>query len=512
MKKVVHRNTKLGAVIGVDVGTSACKAVLLDDGGRTYETAPVGYATRRSLAGEVSQASIDWLRAVATVLADCRGAAGDANVEAISITAPAHVAVLLDAEDRPLARPLLAWDRRPAGMLPDLRRELGDSFFERTFVELTTGWTMPQLAWLRRELGPATWARLRLVLTQKDYVRYALTGQAATDPTDAQGMALLDPMAGTWALDLARLAGLDESSLPPIVPSTSLGGGLSKPWARRTGLAAGTPVCVGATDTAVELVSVGALSPGSSLIKIASTGTVVTVTATPRPDRRILTYPHAIAGLWYHLGATNNAATSYIWLRETVFAADRRPPAEVYAEMDALASAVPPGSDGLLFLPFLDGERTPYWDPHLRGAFVGLTSAHQRAHLCRAVLEGVALSLRACRDVFTELRLPVTRPALGGGGSRSRLWRSILVSVLNEPARMLPRHGPAIGAAIIAAQSVGLELPAPQQRATTVAPRRGWIDIYEQVYASYRQGVELARPLMHRLSDDGARSASHPGM
>jgi xylulokinase len=490
--------TRQTVTIGLDLGTSGCKGVVLDAHGQAQETTSVGYDTRRRLDGEVSQDPHDWLAAATKALRECSLLAAGRQVEAISVTAPAHVGVLLDTSDRPLARALLAWDSRPAVVLPELRKSLGESFFERTMVELATGWTFPQLVWLKGQLGNA-WKQIRWLLTQKDYVRYVLTGEVAVDPTDAQGTGLYDPRAGGWGWDLVRESGLERCQLPPVMPSSASGGTLSRTWARRTGLRAGTPVIVGATDTAMELVSLGATRAGASLIKVASTGTVVVVSRKPMPDRRLLTYPHAAEGLWYQLGATNTAATSYVWLRETVFARDSGTPAEVYAEMDQVAAGLPAGSGGLLFLPFLEGERTPYWDPGLRGAFIGLSSAHRRAHMCRAVLEGVALSLRACRDVFAEHQAMIARPSLGGGGSNSRLWRAILVSVFGHSARWPRPQGPALGAAMLAARSVGLT-GRVDRRTTMVHPRQEWIDTYEQVYAAYTEAVERVGALTNRLA------------
>jgi xylulokinase len=491
------------ATIGVDVGTSGCKAVLLDDAGNVHETSVVTYPTRRGLDGEVSQEPRDWLQATAAVLRECAAAAAGRRIEALSVTAPAHVGVLIGPDGAPLARALLAWDARPASVLGPLRARFGTTYFDRTLVELSTGWTFPQVVWLRGQLG-RDWVGLRHLLTQKDYIRFAMTGAAAIDPTDAQGTGLFDPRTGAWLGDLAREAGLLEAQLPPIVASKSVGGALSRAWARRTGLPPGIPVCVGATDTAAELVSVGGIYAGFSLVKIASTGTVVVVSEEPKPDRRILTYPHAVPGLWYHLGATNTAALSYTWLRETVFAHDPGRPSDVYAEMDRVASRVPPGAGGLLFLPFLEGERTPYWDPRLRGALIGLSTAHRREHLCRAVLEGVAFSLRTCRDLFLEIGFPVVKPQLGGGGSASRLWRTILVSVLGGPARLITPQGPALGAAMLAAQTIGLITDRARPRGTLVAARATWIDRYDQVYASYGEAAQRLAPISHELVATGA--------
>ena len=242
----------------------------------------------------------------------------------------------------------------------------GAAFHEATYVELTAGWNLPQLVWLRGQ-QPDVWSRIGWFLTQKDWVRFRMTGVALIDRTDAAGTAMLDQRRLEWLEPACRDAGLGPHQLPPIVASTAGGGGLSRAWARATGLRPGTPMVVGATDTAAELVSVGALTGGSSLVKVASTGTVVGVSSSPVVDRRLLTYPHAVPGAWYTLGATSSAAVAYRWLRDVAFAAPSPSTTLSYLEIDRHAARVAPGSDGLLFLPFLQGERTPYWDARLRG-------------------------------------------------------------------------------------------------------------------------------------------------
>jgi xylulokinase len=241
---------------------------------------------------------------------------------------------------------------------------------------------------------------------------------------------------------------------------------------------------------------------GASIVKIASTGTVVVVTDRAVADRRLLAYPHVLPGLDYVAAATNTAATAYGWLRETVFGHQPEPPQEIYREMDRLAARVPAGADGLLFLPFLEGERTPFWDWRLRAGFVGLTSAHRKEHFCRAVLEGVALSLRMCRDVVEEAGAHVREPVLAGGGVASRLWRDILVAVLDQPSRTVEPQGPAIGAALIAcAASTGTDLAAVklQQRRHTIEPRGAWTDVYRDRAEVYAMAAEALRPVSYRL-------------
>ena len=433
---------KNGAVLGVDVGTSSCKTVLVDRRARVIATSSRSYLTRRTADGAATQEPSDWLRAAAATMRECVRSCADYRIEAIGVTGPAHAAVLVDGAAEPLGPSLLFCDARPESIAESLRASYGEPFFETTFVHLTAAWTFPQLVWLRAELGPSTWARVRYVLPQKDYVRFRMTDVAATDPSDAAGTAMVDQRVGSWDESLLAGAGLTLDQVPPIASARTSAGVLNAAWARRTGIPAGTPVGVGATDTVADLVSVNALEPGASIVKIASTGSVVTVSDRPRPHRQLLTYPLDPPGLWYSAAATNTAATAYSWLRDILA---QRPAlgAPAYRAMDAAAARVPPGAGGLLFLPFLEGERGPYWDRRLRAAFLGLSTAHTQSHLVRAVLEGVAFSLRDCLELMRGLGLEVTQACFTGGGSASRVWRSILAAALARretcPIRMARR-------------------------------------------------------------------------
>lgn len=486
--------------IGVDCGTSGCKAVLLGEDGRLLAQARREYPTRRRIGGEVTQRADDWLAAGAETVRTCVERAHGVSVECLSVTAPAHNVVLVGGAGEPLHRVVLWSDTRPAETAASLKAAYGDELFHKTFVELGPSWTFPQLVWLKGHLSREDWARIRLVLPGKDYVRYRMTGEAATDPSDAAGTAMLDQVQKRWIESLCHECALTPEQLPPIRPACALGGKLNDEWAHRMGIPAGTPVAVGATDTAAELVSVGAVEEGSSLVKIASSGTVVAVSEQPRPDRRVLTYPHAVEDRWYTLAATSTAATARRWLEEVLFAPGEHGarPSEVYELTDALANRVPAGTEGILFLPFLEGERSPYWDPHLRAGFFGLSSSHGRGHLCRAVLEGVAFSLRVCRDLLEELDMSVASPNLTGGGNASDLWRTILVSVLGRAGFVSEPQGSAVGAALIARAAVAgsgdLAFAGFEPARHAVQPREDWVVAYEGVYDVYRRAaVELAR-------------------
>jgi xylulokinase len=500
------------AYIGVDIGTSGCKAVLLDRDGDVRHTTWRGYRARRTTEGEVSQDALDWIAAAAQTLRECADVSRNSQLKiaGIAVTAPAHTAVLVDRQGRPLAQAILPYDRRSAATAQAMQEGYGEQFFDRTFVRLGASWTLPQLAWLRSQ-QPEIWPHIRHMLLTKDFVAFRMTGEACTDPSDAAGTGMYDQRAGAWDRDLFGDAGLRSEQMPEIRGSADVVGSVTPEWSALTGIPAGTPVIVGATDTAAELYSLDLVAPGSGLVKIASTGTVVAVLDAPRPDPRTLTYPHVVPGLWYTLTATNTAAVAFSWLRETLYASPAGTPAATYADMDAIASSAPAGADGVLFLPFLDGERSPYWDPNLRATFLGLSGAHRREHLSRAVLEGVCYSLRDCRDLLRSLGVEVDRPILTGGGIESELWRTILTSVLGVTGSTASPQGPAIGSAYLAAAALGTvgdgSPPKPNPRLTPVQPLTAWRETYDGVYPTYLEAARRLASLSHDLV--AAAAAEH---
>jgi xylulokinase len=498
------------AFMGIDAGTSGCKTVVIDEQGAVRATAWTSYPTRRTLDGEVTQDADDWLRAATRTARECVRAADELEIAGLSVTAPAHNVVLVDERSEPLSRVVLWSDARPEPIGQELAERLGEPFRERTFVRLNGSWSLPQLVWLRRT-DPERWQKVRLVLSAKDYLRHRITdGPALTDPSDAAGTALFDPQSASWwdvPLDEARL---ELEQLPLVKPAASVAAGVGRWFAGRTGLRPGTPVAVGSTDTAAELISVGATAPGMALIKIASTGTVVSVSSAPKTNPALFTYPHAVPDRWYTVAATSTAATAFQWLRETVFSRRHAEPGVGYAEMDASAARIPPGSDGLIFLPFLEGERAPYWDRDLRGAIIGLTSAHRNPHLCRSVLEGVAFSLRACRDLVVAAGIPVESPAFGGGGMASRLWRTILASALDVTGHITDPQGPAVGAALLARAAVDGDLSRLDRhppRTRQVPPIAEWCAVYDRLYPVYQEAAETLPAVSHRLSREAQLSS-----
>src|SRR6185312_11577178 len=362
--------------------------------------------------------------------------------------------------------------------------------FER-LIELTANpalpnFTLTKLLWVR-EHQPEIFARIAHVLCPKDYVRYRLTGEFAMDMQEASGTLLLDVAHRRWSTEVAEAAGIPLQWLPRLFEGPEICARISDIGAGATGLTAGTPVAAGAGDQGAGAVGMGILAPGSVSATIGTSGVVFAATDAPTKDRlgRLHTFCHAAPGRWHVMGVTNRAGLSLRYFRDT-FA-----PGDDYDQLSALAAAVPAGSDGLLWAPYLFGERTPHLDPESRAAFVGITASHTRAHFVRSVLEGVAMSLQDTFTLFADLGIPTTSIRLGGGGARSPLWRQIQADVYGRPVEVLEaEEGGAFGAALLAATGIGAfpsvaaACEATIRPAATIAPQNA--EAMATTYAHFR--------------------------
>jgi xylulokinase len=441
--------------LGIDVGTGGTRAVLVDRTGRVVASCAAEHAAIRSEhIGWAEQDPADWWRAAKEAIAGVMAASESAGseIEAVGLTGQMHGCVMLD-KDGEVLRPALIWaDQRTQPECDWLTAKIG---FER-LIELTCNpalpnFTLTKLLWVR-EHQPEIFARIAHVLCPKDYVRYKLTGEFAMDMQEASGTLLLDVTNRRWSADMCELAGIPMAWLPRLFEGPEICAEINEAGAGVTGLAAGTPVAAGAGDQGAGAVGMGILAPGSVSATIGTSGVVFAATDSPTKDRlgRLHTFCHAAPGVWHVMGVTNGAGLSLRWLRDT-FAAGTS-----YDELSAEAAKVPAGSDGMLWAPYLFGERTPHLDANARAAFVGITASHTRGHFVRAVMEGVAYSLKDTFSLFAELGIPVRSIRLGGGGARGKLWRQIQADVYGQPVELLEaEEGGAFGAALLAGVGIG---------------------------------------------------------
>jgi len=406
-----------------------------------------------------------------------------------------HGAVLLDENDA-VIRPALIWcDQRTAAQGEELDRTIGTArLIQLTCNPPLTNFTLTKFMWVR-EHEPQNWQRVRKVMLPKDYVRLCLTAESAIDMADASGTLLLDVSHRAWSSEVLSKTGIDSRLLPKLYESQDVCGHLTQAGADATGLRKGTPVVAGAGDQAAGAVGMGITRAGAVSATIGTSGVVFAATDEPSldPQGRLHTFCHAVPGRWHVMGVTQAAGLSLRWFRDNFGAGpdDGRDP---YDRLSAEAATVPSGSGGVFWAPYLMGERTPHLDPGARAAFVGLSASHTRAHLIRAVLEGVAFSLKDTFTIFDEIGVPVQRIRLGGGGARGPLWRQIQADVYAREVEILKaEEGAAYGAAILAGvgvnhwKSVDEACDAAVQVAKTVSLDRENSATMQRAYQTYRR-------------------------
>ena len=470
-------------LLGIDYGTGGCKVTVLDETGGFVGEASTEFATYHDHPGWSDQEPADWWTALCASLKKLSGKGVDlSQVAACALDGSTHNAVLLDAGFKPVRRTIMWTDQRSTAACEALRSGWGEKVFSTCFQMPAPTWTLPQMMWLKTN-EPEVLERTEHVLFVKDYVRYLLTGKAATDYIEAQGTLFFDMRKSAWDAELVELSGLKMSAMPEIIRPTDVVGTITKEAAAATGLPEGCAVVCGSSDSAVEDYGAGAVEPGDLILKLATAGNVNSMTATPHPNPKTLTYSHIVPGMWYSVSATNAAALCMRWLRDAFYDVDRlrskvevdngmgdvlrqpqsqpqpQPPSSTfnwYALMDEEAQKSPIGANGVFFHPYLQGERCPYWDSNLRASFTGVSISSTRGDFCRALMEGVAFSLRDCYGTLEEMRLPVKRIFLIGGGARSKLWSEIVCNVFNC-AVAVPTPGDAsFGACLLAGTGIGV--------------------------------------------------------
>ena len=451
-------------LIGIDVGTSGTKALLCDFRGKILATATVEYPVSTPKPGWSEQDPELWWQATVTSVRKLLRTAGVAakDVVGIGLSGQMHGAVLMDRRDKVL-RPAILWnDQRSADECDDIMRTIGPKRIIRLLANpALVSFTATRLLWVRKH-EPKVYARTASVLLPKDYVRFRLTGEKATEVSDASGMLLLDVRHRRWSKTVLAELGIDPSWLAPVYESDVASTHVSSTAAKATGLAAGTPVVGGGGDQAAGGVGNGIVRPGIVSATLGTSGVVFAFTAKPvtNPEGGVQTFCHAVPGKWHVMGVVMSAGGGFQWFRNHLGAEERRAAkrrkCDPYEVLTELAASAPPGSEGLYWLPYLTGERTPHRDPFARAAWIGITQRHTRAHLVRALLEGVTYAMRDCLEVIRGMGVRVREIRVSGGGARSAFWRQLQADVYGQPVVTInAAEGPAFGVALLAGVAAG---------------------------------------------------------
>lgn len=507
---------KTRLLMGIDIGTSGTKTALYDESGKRLAVHTAEYPLYQPQNGWAEQEPEDWWRAtvegIQAVLSESR--CDPADIVGIGLSGQMHGLVMLDEAGRVLRRSIIWCDGRTGEECEEITRLVGaDRLMEITKSPALTGFTASKILWVRKH-EPEIYEKCRHILLPKDYIRYRLTGVFATDVSDASGMQLLDIEARDWSSDVLSALTIDRSLLADVYESCEVTGTISSETATRTGLSTATVVVGGAGDNAAAAVGCGAVRDGYGFTTIGTSGVVFSHCKELRadPNGRIHSFCAAVPGEYHVMGVTLAAGLSLRWFRDQFCAieqaeADARG-IDVYARMDEIAADIPIGADRLLFLPYLMGERTPHLDPLARGAFLGLSASHTRAHCLRAVMEGVIYSLRDCLSLFDSADVtPPARMMACGGGAVSPLWRQMLADVLGcTVCTAASNDGGALGAALLAGVGAGVWDSVPAACDAVIRPRTEQAPIaqnrvdYEPYYQLYHTVYAALRPVCHTLA------------
>ncbi len=505
-------------LLGIDVSTTATKALVIDERGAVAATASDEYEffTPRPLWAE--QNPHDWWRACINVVRRVLEQVPASEIAGIGLTGQMHGLVLLDA-DGDVLRPCIMWnDQRTAKQCAEITERAGgaSSLLQLIGNPVLPGFTAPKILWVR-ENEPEVYARAAHVLLPKDYLRYKLTSAYATEMSDASGTALLDVAQRAWSDDLLKAINLPRAWLPAVHESPVVSAKISAQAALETGLLQGTPVVGGGGDQAAQAVGTGIIRQGIVSATLGTSGVVFASSDSYRlePNGLLHAFCHAVPGKWHLMGVMLSAAGSFRWFRDAFGAVERERARlenrDVYDILTAQAARVAAGSEGLIFLPYLSGERTPYPDPHARGTFFGITLRHGKEHFVRAVLEGVAYGLCDSLELMRALGLDISQVRASGGGARSPLWRQILADVFDsEIALVNITEGAAFGAALLAGVGAGVYANVEAACAATIvvtdAVKPGpAVSVYGDYYQVYRKLYPALKDSFRQVGEVAAR-------
>jgi xylulokinase len=482
------------AVIGIDLGTSGCKTILVSRSGKILATATAEYPLSTPHPLWCEQNPQHWWKALVTTVRAVRRKHRGEVIHGIGLSGQMHGAVLLDRDDE-VVRPAILWnDGRCQAECDELHRRV-PNIIKETGNRALAGFTAPKLLWVQKH-EPKNWKRVAMILLPKDYLRLRLTGEKVAEMSDGSGMLLMDVAQRRWSRTMLDACRIDEGYLGRLVEGSDVSGLLTQEAAKELDLEPNLPVVGGGGDQAAGAVGAGCIQPGHCTIALGTSGVVFTTTDgyRPDPDGRLHTFCHALQNTWHQMGVMLSAAGSLQWFRDTCA------PGEKFGDLCNEAGKVALGAGGLIFLPYLTGERTPLCDPHARGGFIGLTRAHERKHLTRAVLEGISLGLNESLRLIRATGTKVSEATVTGGGTRSAAWMQILADVCD--VRIVVRQGadagPALGAArlaLITCEGVPTKHAcAPGPIIKTFKPNRAATTAYNKLAQQFRNLYPALKP------------------
>ncbi len=494
-------------LLGIDLGTSSVKAVIVTETGEVRGVGQREYPILIPQPGYAEQLTADWWDATCAAVREATAKAWTRDIAGIGFSGQMHGCALFDTAGAPVGNAIIWPDQRSRAEVDEITELIGKATLAQVAgTAPAAGFMAATLLWMRKHT-PEVLDRANVALTPKDALRYYLTGEAAMDPSDGSATGLFDVRARDWSPEIIDALGLPMSLFPKILQSADRAGELTRAAAEALGLAAGIPVAMGCADQCAQALGNGLLDPGRGSITLGTGGQVFAPLAAPDadPHLRLHTFCHAPPDRWYLLGASLSAGLSLRWLRDTL-ALTADPTA--YDQLANAANEVPPGADGLLFLPYLVGERSPLMDAGARGAFIGLTLGHGRGHLARAVMEGVAFGLRQIVDLMLSLGAPLHEAVASGNGLASPIWRQIVADVLGRPLRLASGTEKAgVGAALLGGMAAGVysnygELRSVvQSESTLTEPDSVRSAFYAERYETFLELYPLLKPTFHRLTN-----------
>lgn len=501
--------------LGIDIGTTGVKVLAIDEQGRVVAQAVREYPLHVPRSGWAEQDPEDWYQGTCEAVADIlKKGISAAQIKGVGLTGQMHGSVFLDNRGRVIREAIIWCDQRTAAECEQITATVG----EKKLIELVSnpalaGFTASKILWLRNN-EPGHYSRVAKVLLPKDYIGWRLTGVCATDVSDASGMLLLDVVNRRWSSEMLAALDIPAAWLAEVFESPEVVGTINARGASEMGLLEGTPVVAGAGDNAAGAVGNGIINPGMATVSLGTSGVVFTPSSSPAVDEagRLHTFCHAVPGQWHLMGVTLAAGGSLRWFRdyfsnaETLVAGlTNRDPYEL---LNDAAGQIPAGSEGLLFLPYLSGERTPHADPLARGVFAGISLRHHKGHFVRAIMEGVAFSQKDSAEIMSQLGIALHDLRITGGGARSPVWQQILADVFGLPLNVMEHsEGPSYGAALLGAVGAGrwgsvedaVADTCGKQELHQVQPIAENIELYREMYRIYVDAYPAFKPIFKRL-------------